>query len=231
MRRQSIVVPLLVAVLVVLAGCSMTVQTADYGSGPEETDLSTGGPDDGMAWEVTITQVVDGDTVEARFPNGEVDTLRLLGVDTPETTYDHVSPDEFEGIPDTTAGRDHLYHWGERATVFATDELEGETVRIAVDSAADRRGGYGRLLVYIYTEEGTFNERLLTNGYARLYESSFTLEPEFAAAEEAAREEELGLWAFDGDASTTRNVVASPIRPYMSRASDTPRIAPQAGHS
>ena len=230
MRTREVVIPLVVAVLVVLAGCSATVQIPDYESGPEESALSTGGPDDGMAWEVTITQVVDGDTVEARFPNGEVDTLRLLGVDTPETSYDHVSPDEFEGIPDTTAGRDHLYDWGERATAFATEELEGETVRIAIDSAADRRGGYGRLLVYIYTDEGTFNELLLTQGYARLYESSFTLESEFAAAERTARDEAVGLWAFE-EGSTTRNVGASPTLSYISSASETPRITPQAGHS
>ena len=231
MRSRTFAIHLLVAVLVVLAGCSATVQTTDYDSGPEEADLSTGGPDDGMAWEITITRVVDGDTVEARFPNGEVDTLRLLGVDTPETSYDRLSPDEFEGIPDTTAGRDHLYDWGERATAFATEELEGETVRIVIDSAADRRGGYGRLLVYIYTDEGNFNERLLTQGYARLYESSFTLESSFAAAETTARDEKRGLWGFHEDGSTTRNVAASPGRPYISSASETPRIAPQAGHS
>lgn len=231
MRNRTLAIPLLLALLVVLAGCSATVQTTDYESGPDAADLSTGGPNDGMAWEVTITHVVDGDTVEARFPNGEVDTLRLLGVDTPETSYDYVSPGEFEGIPDTTAGRDHLYNWGERATVFATEELEGETVRIAVDSAADRRGGYDRLLVYIYTDGGNFNERLLTQGYARLYESSFTLESEFAAAEATARDEKRGLWAFDEDGSTTQNVVASLTRHYMSSASETPRIAPQAGHS
>jgi len=36
-----------------------------------------------------------------------------FGVDTPETTLSRVSPDEFAGIPDTTAGRDHLFNWGE----------------------------------------------------------------------------------------------------------------------
>lgn len=203
MRHRSLVVTVLLGVLVVLAGCTTGLETTDYASGPEEADLSTGGPNEGSAWEVTVTRVIDGDTVEVRFPNGEVDTLRLLGVDTPETTYSRVSPEEFEGIPETTAGRDHLYNWGERAKQFATDELEGQTVRIAVDDQADRRGYYGRLLVYIYTPEGNLNERLLSEGYARMYDSSFSLRSAFRDAEATAQAEKRGLWAFDGSSVTT----------------------------
>ena len=66
--------------------------------------------------------------MEVRFSNGEIDTLRLLGVDTPET-FGENDPAEFEGISETAAGRDHLAEWGERATAFVTDELEGQEVR------------------------------------------------------------------------------------------------------
>lgn len=204
MARRHVPLVVLLAVLVLIAGCSASVETVDYASGPEETALSTGGPDDGMAWEVTVTHVVDGDTVEARFPNGEVERLRLLGVDTPEATEDGVTPDEFEGIPDTEAGRAHLLEWGERASAFATEELEGETVRIAVDDEADRRGGYDRLLVYVYDDGSNFNERLLRQGYARLYDTPFSLLSAFEGAESTARDEGKGLWAFDDVAVTTQ---------------------------
>ena len=225
--RRTRVIAVLVALLVALSGCTTTMTTEDVDLPPDESDLSTGGPDEGMAWEVTITHVFDGDTVEARFPNGEVETLRLLGVDSPETSADRVSPEEFEGIPDTEAGRDHLLTWGDRASGFATTELEGEQVRIAVDPEADRRGGYGRLLVYVYTDGETFNERLLEEGYARLYDTPFTLRDDFAAAESAARDQRRGLWAFD-DTTNSPAVVADA---HMSRASETPRIAPHSGHS
>ncbi|QIO25027.1 thermonuclease family protein [Haloarcula sp. JP-L23] len=155
------------------------------------------GPAEGREWTVTIIRVVDGDTVEARFPNGEIDTLRLLGVDTPETSYNSVSPDEFEGIPDTTAGRDHLYNWGERASSFATSELEGETVKIEVDPAADRRGSFGRLLVYLYVDGENFNKQLLDDGYARLYESSFSKRTSFGNSEALAQATNTGLWDFE----------------------------------
>ncbi|WP_380678197.1 thermonuclease family protein [Salinigranum sp. GCM10025319] len=159
------------------------------------------GPQHGTEWEVTITRVVDGDTVEARFPNGELDTLRLLGVDTPETSLGRITPGEY-GFPDSAGARDHLLAWGERATEFARSELAGETVRVEVDPRADRRGSFGRLLVYVSVDGANFNERLLSQGYARLYESSFSRRSEFARIEAEARASRVGLWGFDGRAAT-----------------------------
>lgn len=210
MERKPRLRVVALVVLLLLAGCGGGVdsnQTAD--SPPTDTATPTptasptstltptpAGPQQGTEWTVTITRVIDGDTVEARFPNGETDTLRLLGVDTPETTLSRVSPEEFEGIPETTAGKDHLYEWGEKASTYATETLEGETVRIEVDPEADRRGSFGRLLVYIYVDGENFNERLLTEGYARMYDSSFSKRSAFATAERTARENGVGLWNF-----------------------------------
>jgi len=139
--------------------------------------------------------------MEVRFPNGEVDTIRLLGVDTPET-YGENDPAEFEGIPENTAGRDHLATWGERASSFATDELEGEQVRIETDPEADQRGSYGRLLVYLYDDETDFNRELLDQGLARLYDSSFSKRSEYESTEAQAQREGVGLWDFDGSTAT-----------------------------
>jgi micrococcal nuclease len=139
--------------------------------------------------------------MEVRFPNGEVDTLRLLGVDTPET-FGQNDPAEFEGIPENTAGRDHLANRGDRATAFATDELDGETVRIETDSEADRRGSYGRLLVYLYKDGTDFNRELLDQGLARMYDSTFSKRSEYTDAEAQAQREDVGLWDFDGSAAT-----------------------------
>jgi endonuclease YncB( thermonuclease family) len=118
-------------------------------------------------------------------------------VDTPETTLSRIDPAEFEGIPDTTAGRDHLFNWGEQATEYTTDTLEGKTARVTSDPEADRRGSFSRLLVYIYIDNANFNKLLLTNGYARMYDSSFSVRTEFAEAEETARADSVGLWDFE----------------------------------
>lgn len=195
-RRQVAV--LVTIAVVALAGCSglAPLPTPDAEPTAAPADIA-----DGEAWNVTVTRVIDGDTVEVRYENGSTETVRLLGVDAPETPPNQVTLGEFPGIPDTDAGRDHLISWGEQATVFAETELAGEEVTLVVDSEADRRGGYGRLLGYIYVDGENFNRQLLTEGYARLYDSPFTLRDEFAATEATAREERIGLWGFD-DSST-----------------------------
>lgn len=208
MERPIRLAALSFVVFLVLAGCGGGTNgtpepdpTATFSPTPTPTTAPTltptpRGPQHGSEWTVTITRVIDGDTMEARFPNGEIDTLRLLGVDTPETTLSRVNPEEFEGIPDTTNGRDHLFNWGEMATEYAVTTLDGQTVRIEVDPHADRRGSFGRLLVYVYVGGENFNKRLLTTGYARMFDSSFSKRQEFLAAEATAQTNNLGLWDF-----------------------------------
>ncbi|WP_198668081.1 thermonuclease family protein [Saliphagus sp. LR7] len=163
----------------------------------------------GEAREATVTRVVDGDTMEVQFADGEEDTVRLIGVDTPETTLGDVSPGEYEGIPDTQAARDHLYNWGEQASQYATTELEGQEVRVVTDGEGDERGSFGRLLAYIYVGETNFNLGLLEGGYARVYDSTFSLREEFDSAEADARSNSVGLWDFEGESTPTETETES----------------------
>ncbi len=186
--------PLFIAALVLL---TLTGCVGGLGSDLSGGDTgSAATPDVADEQTVTVTRVIDGDTMEITYANGTEDTVRLLGVDTPETILSRVSPDEFEGIPDSTAGRDHLFEWGERASTFAEDELDGEEVRIVFDAESDRRGYFGRLLVYIYIDNENFNERLLSDGYARLYDSRFSIRDAFAAVETRAQTNAVGLWDY-----------------------------------
>lgn len=187
----------------------MTTTAAQSSPRPART-RSAHGPASGTKWTVSVTRVIDGDTMEVQFPNGETDTIRLLGVDTPETTLSRVNPSKFEGIPDSTAGRDHLYEWGERASQFATNKLDGKTVRIETDPQADRRGSFGRLLVYVYVDGTNFNRQLLTDGYARLYDSSFSKRGAFERAEARAQRNHVGVWKFEGATVTPTSTVGTP---------------------
>ena len=223
MRRIRLVALISVVLLVALAGC--TGSPADEPATPQEPNTEsteTTTTLDAVAGEsvtVTVTRVIDGDTMEIEYANGTEDTVRLLGVDTPETTLSRVSPDEFTGIPDTTAGRDHLFEWGEQATIFAEDELEGTQVQMVFDPDSDRRGYFGRLLVYLYVDGEHFNERLLTEGYARMYDSQFSLREEFATLEQEAQATNVGLWAFQdsdtesGTDSDSSDVEVPPLPP------------------
>lgn len=156
-------------------------------------------------FRVTVVRIVDGDTVEVQFRDGEVEDVRLLGVDTPEV-HTETDPVEWEGIPDSTVGREHLSVWGDRASSFASSHLEiGETIRIVVDDETDRRGSYGRLLVYVFDDGVLFNLLLIEQGYARMYDSSFSRRVEFADAEKLARDDDVGVWDFESGTSTPTN--------------------------
>ncbi|WP_238709570.1 thermonuclease family protein [Natronorubrum halophilum] len=143
---------------------------------------------------VTVTNVVDGDTIDIEHQNGSTDTVRLLGVDTPET-YGSVSPGEFEGVPDTQAGRECLQAAGENASAYATDQLAGQTVTLQFDSQADRRGDYGRLLAYVQVDDSNFNYDLVERGHARVYDSTFSQSDSFYSAESAAQSVERNAWS------------------------------------
>ncbi|MEF8757928.1 MAG: thermonuclease family protein [Halobacteriales archaeon] len=141
----------------------------------------------------TVVSVVDGDTVDVRFADGSTDTVRLLGVDTPEL-HGRTDPAEFEGVPNTTAGRACLRAVAENATGFAADLVADRAVTLEFDSEADRRGGYDRLLAYVYRGETHLNERLLVEGYARVYVTEFTQLDRFREAAATARAGNRGIW-------------------------------------
>lgn len=200
--RPGVVVraPTLVAAgFVVLAGCAGSLGAPATDGATPVADVATPHPETAPAVRATVVEVVDGDTVRVRYRNGTGETVRLLGVDTPEVHAEN-TPGEFEGVPETDAGRRCLRRAGEVASAVARNRLAGETVGLGFDPEADRRGGYGRLLAYVYVDGDQFNYRLLVAGRARLYESEFAERSRYAAAEERARAADRGLWACATDA-------------------------------
>jgi len=55
--------------------------------------------------------------------------------------------------------------------------------------------------VYLYVDGQNFNERLLMEGYARMYDSQFSLREEFVALEQEAQATDVGLWDFQDSAT------------------------------
>jgi len=100
------------------------------------------------AVQALVTRVVDGDTVEARI-DGEVEDVRYIGVDTPET----VKP----GAP--------VQCFGPRASAFNHRLVEDRRVRLVF--GAERRDAYGRLLAYVYLGRRFVNATLVRRGLAR----------------------------------------------------------------
>ncbi|WP_436911904.1 lamin tail domain-containing protein [Halosimplex marinum] len=144
-RVAAVLAVALLALLAVLSGCAgISLSVGEETAGP-----TAAAPDVANGTTVTVVEVVDGDTVDVRYANGSTETVRLLGVDTPEVYADN-DPAEYEGVPNNGAGRACLGSAGEDATAFAERWLAGERVTLVTDPAADRRGSYGRLLAYVH---------------------------------------------------------------------------------
>jgi len=202
-------VALCLVVLAVLAGCAGGVPAPAPGEGGEAAGSGGTPTAAGESARVTVVRVVDGDTMEIRFENGTADTVRLLGVDTPEVHTSN-TPGEFEGVPETGAGERCLRRYGDRASAFAAERLADETVRLRFDPESDRRGYYGRLLGYLVVDGENFNRLLLEAGLARVYESTFTERERFREAEAAARSAGTGLWACANDTAAGATATATP---------------------
>jgi micrococcal nuclease len=106
---------------------------------------SGGEPADYVA---TIVEVIDGDTVVARFADGHTATVRILGVDTPETKHPTVGVECF----------------GPEASAYTTSRLTGRGVRVELDREVHDK--YGRLLAHIWLDGHRISDELLRRGLA-----------------------------------------------------------------
>jgi len=65
-------------------------------------------PEFGVKYLVVVVDVVDGDTIDVRLPDGNIERVRMLGVDTPETAAEKNKPGEYDDISDLS----YLAMWG-----------------------------------------------------------------------------------------------------------------------
>jgi len=195
-----------VVVLVVATGCSGFAGSPSQSAGTAvDSQPAVNVPESTVT--VTVTAVVDGDTIQVAYENGTGDTVRLVGVDTPEVHTEN-DPAEFEGVPETDDGASCLRGAGTNASSLAKQRLLGETVGLAFDPNLNRRGYYDRLLAYVVHDEALFNYRLVETGHARVYDSEFKRAELFYAAEEAARSDRRGLWRCTDPGEVIRTAIA-----------------------
>ncbi len=84
---------------------------------------------------------------------------------------------------------------GKEASEANRKLVDGKTVRLEFDVQEQNR--YGRLLAYVYLEEGTFvNTWLVENGYAMVmtFPPNVKHQGLFLKLQREAREERRGLW-------------------------------------
>jgi len=187
--------------------------------GPPETSTLTvlGIPQE---LDVTVTRVIDGDTLEVESEDGEKDTVRLLGVDTPETKGPN-KPIEYAGITDLAC----LDLWGRRAAEFATIELEGQTVKLLLEGRTlDELFSFGRLLAFVIMDGENFNSLLVERGLARVFtEKPNSKESELLDLQQQAQARGVGLWeCANSTTALAINVTPTPTSVPPTAPSTTP---------
>lgn len=132
----------------------------------------------------TVSQIIDGDTVQVSRHDHSL-TVRLIGIDTPET----VAP--FEPVE----------CFGQRSTQFAERMLLNKSVFLEFDPSQGRRDVYHRTLAYLWLWENRlprlFNEMVLLGGFGHefTYDAAYAWQREFQAAQVKAMAMNRGLWS------------------------------------
>lgn len=151
--------------------------------------------------KIKVTRVKDGDTFVGQYTDGtsagKQAVFRLIGVDTPEVLN---GPIQF---------------YGPEASKYTKDQLIGKTVYVSRDQTDDP---YGRVLAYVYLEDGIFfNAALVSNGFAR----SMAIAPNtrweglFEQLESKAKEEHKGMWV----QTEASNLSIDPVKNYVKNKS------------
>lgn len=171
---------LLIAVILLLVAIinHYNPQTALPGPSPTPTTSPSIQPNSDLQM-VKVTKVIDGDTIQ--IEGGQ--TLRYIGIDTPET----VDP------------RKPVQCFGNEASRENSKIVEGQVVFLEKDvSETDK---YGRLLRYVYISLSTgemlmVNEYLVKEGYAvsSSYPPDIKYQERLRVAEESAKSQGKGLW-------------------------------------
>jgi micrococcal nuclease len=128
---------------------------------------------------VPVISVADGDTVTVML-SSKKEKVRLIGIDAPELGQ---KP------------------WGYDAKKYLESLISSSGSRVRLEYDVDRRDKYGRILAYLWTNDGTLvNLSMVKNGQAVLY----TFPPnvkyvnDLKAAQAEARNKRLGIWSGKG---------------------------------
>lgn len=161
-----------------------------------------------------VVAVVDGDTIKVDY-HGKTTAVRLIGVNTPET----VDP------------RKDVECFGEEASQFLKDLLEGKTVRMEPDVSQSDRDKYDRLLRYVYLDDEDVSLMVIQNGYGYEYthDVPYQKQARYRAVQIEAENGKRGLWA-DGICAKSEPVVTTPqVTENKSSGESKPQTVNTAG--
>lgn len=153
----------------------------------------------------TVIRVVDGDTVKVDI-DGVQETIRIIGINTPET----VDP------------RKPVECFGQEASARAHALLDNQTVALEADSTQGEHDKYDRLLRYVFLSNGSdFGKQMISEGYAYeyTYSTPYTHQQDYETAQSEAENAKRGLWADNACNTTQTEPTSSSSSPSTSSSS------------
>ena len=123
----------------------------------------------GQSFTARVVEVTDGDTYDVRRSAGGEVTIRLHGVDAPESAQP----------------------FGREATRVARQYVGGKNVRVSVEDI----GAYGRAVASIEVQGGDLGAMLIRDGLAWWYERYAPGATEYQRLQRQARSAGRGLWS------------------------------------
>lgn len=128
---------------------------------------------------IKVFSVLDGDTIRYRDEHWTLQSVRLLGVDAPESN---------------TARYKKTECYGKEAKDYLTQRLKGQYVQLKFEEG-QKSDRYGRLLAYVWLENTLINEELIAHGYAReyTYKQEYSQQKNFKKAEQEAQSSSQGM--------------------------------------
>ncbi|MGH7322908.1 MAG: thermonuclease family protein [Candidatus Rokuibacteriota bacterium] len=140
----------------------------------------------GDTLEASLLRVESGDTIRVRLPDGREETVRYIGISTPE-------------IPHPTKGKEP---YREAAAAAHRELMRSKTVQLTFD--AQTRDRDGRLLAYAFADGIHVNAELVHRGYAEAasYPPNVRYAEYYRALQYRARAAGRGLW---GDAEALQH--------------------------
>lgn len=136
-----------------------------------------------------VLSVIDGDTLKVRTASGRRLTVRLIGLDTPETSK--------PGRGVECGGRQATAAMRKLVLTKRRGRTLGRPVTLTSDPTQDATDRFGRTLAYVNVVGGSdVGRSMVTTGWATVYvfEAPFARLATFTSAQNAAKADPRGAW-------------------------------------
>ena len=113
---------------------------------------------------ITITRVIDGDTLNVKMQSGNKFTMRLVGIDCFEAYKNHRTKQQAKEYNLTTK---QVLNKGKESKEYLNKLKDNAETTSFIFKGLDK---YNRILGILYFDELNINQKLINEGYCKIYQ-------------------------------------------------------------